>query len=379
MKNFQFFLILISEFQVRSVDELTMRVRHVRSAGSKKTRLKGNSERNMVMNHGKLCAAFFWTGTFLLVAFIVHFFSHDTKAAGPLFAPPCSAAGTCRELDPCADKDFGQCKGFKGVSGLRREVSGTLGSLGFLARIVDAKSGKPVSLWHDVPLLVSDDEKGMVVNAFFEVSRGTQAKIELNKWAPHNPLWQDREEVRGQNFERPRYYGWSPAPGNYGALPRTWENVLEEDFMTGFPGDTDPIDVVDVGTAASPAGMVCRVKVIGALGMIDGTDLQTDWKIFVINIKDKKAPQINDISDVPKELLEQWGLFWRFYKTAKGLSENFFYDPESRKKLNVDPVWLGAKEARKIVLASKAAYDKLLKECLNLKVDKPYWVPGCSN
>ncbi len=190
-------------------------------------------------------------------------------------------------------------------------------------------------------------------------------------------MWQDRKKVKDQNFKRPRYYAWSPAPGNYGALPRTWENVLEEDPVTGFPGDADPIDAVDVGSTPSPLGLVYQVKVIGALGMIDGTDLETDWKIFVINVKDPMAEKIKDISDVLQETRDQWGIFWRFYKTAKGLNENFFYDPKSLKKVNADPVWLGAAEARKIVLSSAAAYQKLVGECLNRKVKKPYWVPGC--
>jgi len=312
------------------------------------------------------------------VAYSAEEVSFGNAAIRPSFAAPCSANGACRELDSCADADFGRCEGFKGVSGLRRVLSGSLGSLAFRAQIVNRKSGKPVSLWHHIPLLVSDDEKGFVVNAYFEVSRGTQAKVELNKWEPHNPMWQDRKKVKNQNFKRPRYYAWSPAPGNYGALPRTWENVLEDDPFTGFPGDTDPIDVVDVGSAPCPLGLVYPVKVVGALGMIDGTDLQTDWKIYVINIKDPMAEKINDIWDVPRKIRDQWGIFWRFYKTAKGLNENFFYDPKSSRKVSADPVWLGAKNARKIVLSSAAAYEKLVGECLNRKVEKPYWVPECS-
>jgi inorganic pyrophosphatase len=298
-------------------------------------------------------------------------------SANPLFAPPCSANGTCREMDVCADADFGRCSAFKGIPGLRRHVSGALGTLDFRSQIVNRQDGKPVSLWHDIPLVVSDDERGFVVNAFFEVSRGTQAKVELNKWEPHNPMWQDRKKVINQKFKRPRYYAWSPAPGNYGALPRTWENVLADDPLTGFPGDTDPIDVVDVGSTPCPLGLVYEVKVVGALGMIDGTDLQTDWKIYAINMKDPMAKKMKDIWDVPQEIRDQWGLFWRFYKTAKGLSENFFYDPKSPKNVNADPVWLGAKKAREIVLTSAAAYQKLIGDCLNRSVKKPYWVPGC--
>ena len=111
------------------------------------------------------------------------------------------------------------------MPGIRREISGELGRLDFRAQAVNTETGSPISLWHDVPLIVSDTPQGLVVNAFFEVSRGTHAKAELNKWEQHNPIWQDRSHVPGQGFKRPRYCAWSPAPGNYGALPRTWENV----------------------------------------------------------------------------------------------------------------------------------------------------------
>jgi len=303
--------------------------------------------------------------------------SIEKTSLQPSFALPCSAAQNCHELAPCADQDFSACKGFKGFEGLRRNIQGTYGSVNFRDQTVNTKSGKPVSLWHDIPLIVSDDENGLIVNAFFEVSRGTQAKIELNKWEPHNPIWQDRKDVQNQDFKCPRYYAWSPAPGNYGALPRTWENVLEKDPMTSFPGDTDPIDTVDVGSAPTPLGMVYPVKVIGALGMIDGTDLQTDWKIYVINVEDPATDKIQDISQVPANIKAEWGLFWRFYKTARGLKENFFYDPHSEKKVSADPVWLSAKEAREIVLNSAASYRKMVSQCLNKKLDKPYWIPGC--
>jgi len=295
----------------------------------------------------------------------------------PAFALPCSAYDTCRELAPCADWGFDSCEAFEGLRGIRRKISGSLGRLDFRAQALNIKTGRPVSLWHDVPLIVSDNEQGLVLNAFFEVSRGTHAKAELNKWEPHNPIWQDRNHVPGQDFKRPRYYAWSPAPGNYGALPRTWENVLEPDPFTGFPGDTDPIDVIDVGSAPSPLGFICQVKVIGALGMIDGTDLQTDWKIYVINVRDPHVHEINDISDVSQQIKDEWAIFWRFYKTVRGLKENFFYAPGSPGGFTADAFWIGAKDAREIVNNSAKAYKKLISQCLNRKLDRPYWVPGC--
>jgi inorganic pyrophosphatase len=295
----------------------------------------------------------------------------------PRFALPCQGERECTQLASCATREVSSCADFRGMRGLRQVHSALIGALDFRAQAVDTAKGAPVSLWHEVPLVVSDTDEVLVVNAFFEISRGTQGKMELNKWERHNPIWQDRRSVSGQNFDRPRYYAWSPAPGNYGALPRTWENVLEPDPLTGFPGDSDPIDVIDVGSAGAPLGIVAQVKVIGALGMIDGTDRQTDWKIYVINTADPMATTVDDISDVPQRIKDEWALFWRFYKTPGGNSENFFYAPESASGFSENAVWLSAEQAREIVSNSAASYRKLVDNCLNLRVAEPYWVPNC--
>jgi inorganic pyrophosphatase len=155
--------------------------------------------------------------------------------------------------------------------------------------------------------------------------------------------------------------------------------VLEPDPLTGFPGDTDPIDVIDVGAAGAPLGIVAQVKVIGALGMIDGTDRQTDWKIYVINTADPMAKTVRDIADVPQAIRDEWATFWRFYKTPGGGAENFFYAPDSASGFSDNAVWLSAERAREIVSNSAAAYRKLVDECLNRQVPEPYWVPNCSN
>jgi len=295
----------------------------------------------------------------------------------PVFPSPCMPGTDCGLMKTCADRDYAHCAGFAGLPGIRREVTGRFGQLGFRVQPVRVSDGEPVSFWHDVPLVVSDAENGLIVNAYFEVSRGSQAKVELNKWMPNNPIWLDRKAVPGQPFQRPRYYGWSPAPGNYGALPGTWENVLEPDPLTGYLGDTDPIDVLDFGEQAAPTGLLTRVKVIGALGMIDGTDMQTDWKICVINTQDPRADRIDDITDVDQEKLDQWAIFWRFYKTAAGMAQNFFYAPSNPGGFSADAVWLGAEEAARIVRMSKDSYRKLRQECLNREVEPPYWLPGC--
>ena len=44
-----------------------------------------------------------------------------------------------------------------------------------------------------------------------------------------------------------REYKWGDMLFNYGCFPQTWEDpkVLSEE--TGFPGDNDPIDVIEIG------------------------------------------------------------------------------------------------------------------------------------
>jgi hypothetical protein len=46
-----------------------------------------------------------------------------------------------------------------------------------------------------------------------------------------------------------------------GGLPQTWEHSNRTDNTTGFVGDHDPVDVLDIGAARAPIGGVYRVKV----------------------------------------------------------------------------------------------------------------------
>lgn len=47
---------------------------------------------------------------------------------------------------------------------------------------------------------------------------------------------------------------------NYGALPQTWEDPSHRDASTGFAGDNDPVDVVEVGGAVLPRGQVLQAR-----------------------------------------------------------------------------------------------------------------------
>lgn len=115
-----------------------------------------------------------------------------------------------------------------------------------------------------------------------------------------------REEL----YDRPRYYGYGPSLVNYGSIPQvgvclfvhkwnsklplaetglgidhdliwcyaqTWEHVTEADSITNEIGDGDPLDSCDIGEAVAGMGLVYRVKVLGALPLMDSAE--TDWKV----------------------------------------------------------------------------------------------------
>lgn len=54
---------------------------------------------------------------------------------------------------------------------------------------------------------------------------------------------------------------YGPSLGNYGALPQTWSNSNTTDNITGYPGDSDPLDALDISSIRAPIGGAYRVKV----------------------------------------------------------------------------------------------------------------------
>ena len=63
-------------------------------------------------------------------------------------------------------------------------------------------------------------------------------------------------------------------------------------------GDNDPVDVVEIGSAACEMGGVYPVKPVGVYAMIDDGEL--DWKVIAISTADPKAASINDVEDVER-------------------------------------------------------------------------------
>ncbi|XP_034938097.1 inorganic pyrophosphatase [Chelonus insularis] len=188
-------------------------------------------------------------------------------------------------------------------------------------RIYFRNDESPISPMHDIPLYA--DEGNKIFHMIVEIPRWTNAKMEINLKEQLNPIKQDVK--KGKLRFVPNCFPHHGYIWNYGAIPQTWENPEVLDEATGFKGDNDPIDVLEIGYRVAKRGEVLKVKVLGTVALID--EGETDWKIIVINVDDPLAEQMNDIGDVEKHypgLLKATIEWFKIYKIPDGKPENQF-------------------------------------------------------
>jgi len=188
-------------------------------------------------------------------------------------------------------------------------------------RLFHLKDGVPVSAFHDIPLYT--DASKSHCNMVVEIPRWTNAKMEICKEEPLNPIKQDvkKGKLRYVNNVFP-YHGYI---WNYGALPQTWEDPAHVDKDTGCKGDNDPLDAIEIGAGVATRGEIKQVKILGVLAMID--EGETDWKIVCIDKNDSLAEKLYDIGDVEKlmpGILQATRDWFRIYKVPTGKPMNEF-------------------------------------------------------
>ncbi|XP_053980435.1 inorganic pyrophosphatase isoform X2 [Hylaeus anthracinus] len=196
---------------------------------------------------------------------------------------------------------------------------GTLNTVDY--RIYFKNNAGPISPMHDIPLYA--DEANKIVNMVVEIPRWTNAKMEINLKETLNPIKQDIKKGKLRYVANcfPHHgYIW-----NYGALPQTWENPDVLDEATGYKGDNDPIDVIEIGYRVAKRGEILKVKILGTVALID--EGETDWKIIVIDVNDPLAEQMNDVADIEKHypgLMKATIEWFKIYKIPDGKPENQF-------------------------------------------------------
>ncbi|KAI5121321.1 hypothetical protein M0805_003788 [Coniferiporia weirii] len=187
-----------------------------------------------------------------------------------------------------------------------------------------------VSSFHDIPLFA--DQNNGILNMIVEVPRWTNAKMEISKEEPFNPIKQDikRNKLRFVRNCFPHHgYIW-----NYGAFPQTWEDPAQMHPETKAKGDNDPLDVCEIGEQVGYVGQVKQVKVLGIMALLD--EGETDWKVLVVDVQDPLASKLNDIEDVERHLpglIRATNEWFRIYKIPDGKPENAFaFSGEAKNK-----------------------------------------------
>jgi len=178
-----------------------------------------------------------------------------------------------------------------------------------------------VSAFHDLPLFA--DANNGIFNMIVEIPRWTNAKMEISKEEPFNPIKQDvkRGKLRYVRNCFPHHgYIW-----NYGAFPQTWEDPTQTHPETKAKGDNDPLDVCEIGEQVGYVGQVKQVKVLGIMALLD--EGETDWKVIVVDIQDPMASKLNDIEDLERHfpgLIRATSEWFRIYKIPDRKPENVF-------------------------------------------------------
>jgi inorganic pyrophosphatase len=192
------------------------------------------------------------------------------------------------------------------------------------------KDGAVVSPFHDIPLYANAEKS--ILNMVVEIPRWSQAKLEISKDEPFNPIKQDTKKGKlrfVRNVFPHRGYIW-----NYGAFPQTWEDPNVSHAETKARGDNDPLDVCEIGEQVGYVGQVKQVKILGIMALLD--EGETDWKVIVVDVSDPLASKLNDIEDVERHLpglIRATNEWFRIYKIPDGKPENTFaFSGEAKNK-----------------------------------------------
>ncbi len=162
--------------------------------------------------------------------------------------------------------------------------------------------------WHGLEL---GEEAPEIVTAFIEMVPTDTVKYEVDK-------------VSGYlRIDRPQKYS-NVIPALYGFLPQTYcgENVgkfcCEKVDRSDIKGDGDPLDICVLTEKSIAHGdIIAEVRPIGGFRMIDGNE--ADDKIIAVLRNDATYSQYNDISELPKVIIDRLKHYFLTYKDMPGV------------------------------------------------------------
>jgi inorganic pyrophosphatase len=185
----------------------------------------------------------------------------------------------------------------------------------FKSYIQEASSSRPDSYWHDIPLFA--DQPNNIYNMIVEVPRGEAVKSLMNLGLEMNPITvvMDGDKPETENVDYIH---------NFGKFPQTWNNGSVDSFGQ-LPGNSQPLDVVEISERTHQIGDIVQVKVLGLLGVIDNE--KVDWKVIVFDTNSPHAASINSLEDVDAlypDLLQATRGYFRFYRFPGQINDMLF-------------------------------------------------------
>ncbi len=165
--------------------------------------------------------------------------------------------------------------------------------------------------WHGVEI---GEKAPAIVNAYIEIVPSDSIKYEIDKES--GLIMVDRPQKLSNHM-----------PCMYGFLPKTLCDQSVAEFAnsktnrTDITGDMDPLDICVLSEREfSHVNILCEAKVIGGFRMIDGGE--ADDKIIAVLKGDQAYGLIEDISEMPKLVIDRVRHFFLTYKDLDGGAKN---------------------------------------------------------
>ena len=155
------------------------------------------------------------------------------------------------------------------------------------------------------------------------LSTGNNPPLEVDAFielTPFDVIKYETDKLTGYlRVDRPQRTSSTP-PTLYGFVPRTWCGPRVAKLSpTSKVGDGDPLDIcVLTERPVDRTEVLLKTRVIGGIGMIDGNE--ADDKILAVMVQDAVYGDAEDISDVPKPLIDRLQHYFSTYKLLPGVA-----------------------------------------------------------
>lgn len=191
--------------------------------------------------------------------------------------------------------------------------------------------------WHGIAVWA----KQPYLNVYIEIVPTDTVKYELDKDSGYLMV------------DRPQKFS-NIIPALYGLVPQTYCGDLTAEFaakeagLKDLDGDGDPLDIcVLTERVISHGDILLHAKPIGGFRMIDSGE--ADDKIIAVLKDDSVYGSYNDVSEVPKKVLDRLQHYFLTYKDIPGSGEE--------RKITIERTY-GAKDALKVIELSSQDYKK---------------------